>query len=72
MTFGNFSENYEFAAMKSSGISLQRAMKYLTIFILLLSFVAFVFSNNVIPHAQYKFINFTKKYCSTKTSNGNC
>ena len=31
MTFGNFAENYEFAAMKSSGISLQRAMKSLTI-----------------------------------------
>jgi len=36
MTFGSFSENYEFAAMKSSGISLQRAMKYLTAFILVL------------------------------------
>ena len=31
MTFGSFAENYEFAAMKSSGISLQRAMKMLTI-----------------------------------------
>ena len=27
MVFGSLSENYEFAAMKSSGISLQRAMK---------------------------------------------
>ena len=33
MTFGNLAENYEFAAMKSSGISLQRAMKSLTVFI---------------------------------------
>ena len=32
MTFGSFAENYEFAAMKSSGISLQRAMKMLTFF----------------------------------------
>ncbi len=31
MTFGSFAENYEFAAMKSGGISLQRAMKYLII-----------------------------------------
>ena len=27
MTFGDFAENYEFAAMKSAGISLSRAMK---------------------------------------------
>jgi lipopolysaccharide export system permease protein len=29
MTFGNLAENYEFAAMKSAGISLQRAMRSL-------------------------------------------
>ena len=52
MTFGTFSENYEFAAMKSSGISLNRAMKFLTIFICGLALVAFFFSNNVIPRAQ--------------------
>jgi lipopolysaccharide export system permease protein len=66
MTFGSFSENYEFAAMKSSGISLQRAMKYLTAFILLLSLVAFVFSNNVIPRAQYKFINLRQNIVQQK------
>lgn len=31
MVFGAFAENYEFAAMKSSGISLQRAMRGLTV-----------------------------------------
>ena len=36
MVFGNFSENYEFAAMKSPGISLGRAMKSLSIFIVFL------------------------------------
>jgi lipopolysaccharide export LptBFGC system permease protein LptF len=41
MTFGNLAENYEFAAIKSSGISLQRAMRSLTVFILLLSIIAF-------------------------------
>lgn len=60
MTFGNLAENYEFAAIKSSGISLQRAMRSLTVFILLLSIVAFFFANNVIPFAEYKFINFRK------------
>lgn len=60
MTFGSLSENYEFAAMKSSGISLQRAMRSLTVFILFLSVIAFVFANNVIPYAEYKFINFRR------------
>lgn len=66
MTFGNLAENYEFAAMKSSGISLQRAMRSLTLFILLLSIVAFFFANNVIPFAEYKFINFRKSIAQLK------
>lgn len=66
MTFGSLAENYEFAAMKSSGISLQRAMKGLTIFILVLSACAFVFANNVIPYAEYKFINFRKDIAQMK------
>ena len=31
MVFGNLSENYEFAAMKASGISLKVEMKFLNI-----------------------------------------
>ncbi len=60
MTFGDLAENYEFAAMKSAGISLQRIMRGLTFFIVFLSFAAFFFANNVIPYAEYKFINFRK------------
>jgi len=66
MTFGNLAENYEFAAMKSAGISLQRALKSLTIFIFFLSILAFVFANNVIPYAEYKFINFRKNIAQRK------
>jgi lipopolysaccharide export system permease protein len=66
MTFGDLSENYELAAMKSAGISLKRAMKSLTVFILLLSIIAFLFSNNVIPFAEYKFINFRKNIAQAK------
>ena len=33
MTFGDLAENYEFAAMKSAGISFQRAIKGLVVFI---------------------------------------
>lgn len=66
MTFGSFSENYEFAAMKSSGISLGRAMKWLTVFITILGIVAFFFANNVIPKAEYKFINMRKNIIQMK------
>lgn len=66
MTFGNLAENYEFAAMKSSGISLQRTMKSLTVFIILLSMIAFFFANNIIPYAEYKFINFRKNIAQVK------
>ncbi len=66
MTFGNLAENYEFAAMKSAGISLQRAMKGLIVFISILSIVAFSFANNVIPYAEYKFINFRRNIAQLK------
>ncbi|WP_373057517.1 LptF/LptG family permease [Zunongwangia sp. H14] len=66
MTFGNFAENYEFAAMKSSGISLQRAMRGLTIFIFLVSLTAFFFANNVIPAAEFKSINLRKNIAKLK------
>lgn len=66
MTFGSLAENYEFAAMKSAGISLQRIMRGLTFFILLLSFCAFFFANNVIPFAEYKFINFRRSIAQMK------
>jgi lipopolysaccharide export system permease protein len=66
MTFGNFAENYEFAAMKSSGISLNRAMRSLTFFIFGLSIVAFFFANDVIPKAEYKFLNLRKNIIQRK------
>jgi len=66
MTFGDLAENYEFAAMKSAGISLQRIMRGLTVFIVFLSFAAFFFANNVIPYAEYKFINFRKSIAQMK------
>jgi lipopolysaccharide export system permease protein len=66
MTFGDLSENYELAAMKSAGVSLKRAMKSLTVFIVILGFIAFLFANNVIPFAEYKFINFRKNIAQAK------
>lgn len=60
MIFGNFAENYEFAAMKSAGISLQRAMRGISIFILLLSITTFFFANNVIPWGEYESRNLRR------------
>lgn len=60
MIFGNFAENYEFAAMKSSGISLQRAMRGISIFVLLLSITTFFFANNIIPWGEYESRNLRR------------
>ena len=66
MVFGDFAENYEFAAMKSTGISLQRSMRSLGIFILLVSIVSFFFSNNIIPLAEYNFFNLRRNIARVK------
>jgi len=66
MVFGNFAENYEFAAMKSTGISLQRAMSGLSIFIVGLAITTFFFSNNVIPWAEYNSYNLRKNIAKVK------
>lgn len=68
MVFGNFSEKYEFAAMKSSGISLQRAMRSLTFFIVLLAVTAFFFANNVIPYSEYKWQNLRRNIAQVSPS----
>ena len=68
MVFGNFSEQYEFAAMKSTGISLQRAMRSLTVFIVLLSVTAFFFANNVIPYSEYKWQNLRRNIAQVSPS----
>jgi lipopolysaccharide export system permease protein len=68
MVFGNFSENYEFAAMKSSGISLQRAMRSLMFFIVTLAITAFFFANNVIPYSEYKWQNLRRNIAQVSPS----
>ncbi len=55
MTMGSFGENYELVAAKSSGISLLRLMASLIVAIAFISIGAFVFSNNILPHANLKF-----------------
>jgi len=60
MTLGNFSENYEFAATKSAGISLQRLLAPIFVFIVGLSFVNLFFLNNAFPWAVLKQKNLYK------------
>lgn len=55
MTFGNLGEFYELTAIKSSGISLWRFMRPLTVLILLFSLGAFYFANTVLPVSRLKF-----------------
>ena len=66
MVFGGFAENYEFAAMKSTGISLQRAMRSLSIFIFGLSILTFFFANNIIPAAELSFHNLRRNIAKVK------
>ncbi|MBT3587394.1 MAG: YjgP/YjgQ family permease [Flavobacteriaceae bacterium] len=68
MVFGSFSENYEFAAMKSTGISLQRAMRSLTLFIVFLSALVFFFANDVIPYSEYRWLNLRRNIQQFKPS----
>ncbi|MRH99674.1 LptF/LptG family permease [Kriegella sp. EG-1] len=66
LTFGSFAENYEFAAMKASGISLQRSMLVLIIFVTLLGGVTFYFANSVIPASEQKIYNMRKNIAKVK------
>lgn len=66
LTFGTFAENYEFAAMKASGISLQRSMLSLIVFMVLLGGVTFYFANNVIPASEQKIYNMRRNIAKVK------
>lgn len=65
MALGSLGENYEFAAAKSSGISLQRLVRPLIFLTLLLSGINFLFLNNIFPYAILKqqnlYYNIKKK-----------
>jgi len=54
MTFGNLAENYELAAMKSSGLSLFKIIRPLFVFIIFLAGITFVFNNYTLPNITLK------------------
>lgn len=66
LTFGTFAENYEFAAMKASGISLQRAMVSLIVFVIVLGGVTFYFADSVIPASEQKIYNLRRNIAQVK------
>jgi lipopolysaccharide export system permease protein len=57
MALGNMAENYEFAAVKSAGISLQRFITPLVILMVVMSVANFLFLNYVFPYASLKSKN---------------
>ena len=65
MALGNLGENYEFAAAKSAGVSLQRLVRPIGILAIALSGLNFLFLNNVFPYANLKqknlYLNIKKK-----------
>ncbi|MFD2201001.1 LptF/LptG family permease [Shivajiella indica] len=54
MTFGNLGEHFELTAIKSSGISLVRALRPLFIFVVLLTILAYLSNNYVVPKVNLK------------------
>lgn len=66
MALGNLSENYEFAAIKSAGISLQQFIRPLVILMVVLSGLNFLFLNYAFPRAAFKFKNLLLDMQKTK------
>lgn len=55
MTMGNFGEKYELVAMKAGGISVRRVMMPMALVVLLITGIAFVFANDVMPQAMLRY-----------------
>ncbi|MDJ0645483.1 MAG: LptF/LptG family permease, partial [Flavobacteriaceae bacterium] len=66
MALGNLSENYEFAAVKSAGISLRRFIRPLIVLMVVLSGLNFLFLNYAFPRAAFKFKNLLLDMQKTK------
>ncbi|SHH29786.1 LptF/LptG family permease [Chryseobacterium oranimense] len=66
MSFGEFGERYELAAMKAAGISLTRVMAPLMGVATVLAVLLFLFSNNIIPDFQKKAKNMLFNIAQTK------
>ena len=65
-TYGTLSENYEFIAMKSNGISIIRSMVALLILHIFLGIGSFYFSNHVVTYGELKSYNLRKNLAKLK------
>jgi len=68
MTYGSLGENYELVAIKSAGISLSRAMYPMMIVVTLLSIGAFIFSDYMLPIANFKYYSLLYDVRQQKTA----
>jgi lipopolysaccharide export system permease protein len=68
MTYGSLGENYELVAIKSAGISLGRAMYPMMIVVTMLSIGAFIFSDYMLPIANFKYYSLLYDVRQQKTS----
>ncbi|HCN51916.1 MAG TPA: YjgP/YjgQ family permease [Chryseobacterium sp.] len=66
MSFGEFGERYELAAMKAAGISLTRVMTPLLGVATVLAIILYFFSNNISPDFQKKAKNMLFNIAQTK------
>jgi len=66
MTYGSLAEHYEFAALKSAGVSLTRSMRSVFVVSILLSGIAFYVANTVVPYAEFKTYNLRKNLAKIK------
>lgn len=66
MTMGNLAENNELTALKSTGWSLYRILRPLTVIVLIIAFSTFLFANYVIPVANYKWRSLIYDFQNTK------
>ncbi|PRY90811.1 LptF/LptG family permease [Mongoliibacter ruber] len=54
MTFGNLGEHFELTAIKSSGISLLRALRPIGVFVVVLTIFAYLSNNYLVPKVNLK------------------
>lgn len=66
MTFGKLGETFELVAIKSAGISLLRFMRPIFFVSLLISGIAFLFNNNIIPVINLKLNKLKYEIVYTK------
>lgn len=66
MALGSLSENYEFAAVKSAGVSLHRFIRPLLVLMIVLSGLNFLVLNYAFPRAAFKFKNLLVDMQKTK------